>query len=130
MGLGVDDMLVTANYDDLKYAKIAIENLCATKPSIYQKFLNIIELTRRFNYGYEYMGSLLMDEDSSHFKPIAQDDYVLSVYHQEIDKLKNDPKFLEIKQLLKEYHPVSYANISKLALGENPIELAGPTVIH
>jgi hypothetical protein len=123
-------MLVTANYNELKDAKIAIENLCATKPSIYQKFLNIVELTRRLNYGYEYMGALIMDENSSQFKPIAQDDYVLSVYHQEIEELKKDQKFQELKQLLKEYQQVSYANISKLALGRNPKELSGPTVIH
>ncbi|MEH7374484.1 MULTISPECIES: hypothetical protein [Bacillaceae] len=123
-------MLVSANYNELKDAKIAIVNLSATKPSIYDKLLNIIELTRQLNYGYEYMGSLLMDEDSSQFKPIAKDDYVLSVYHREIEKLKKDPKFFELKQLLKEYRQVSYANISKLVLGKNPRELVGPTVIH
>ncbi|MFC3886329.1 hypothetical protein ACFOU2_23710 [Bacillus songklensis] len=123
-------MLVSANYDDLKDAKIAIENLSETKPSIYHIFLNIIELTRQLNYGYQYMGALLMDEDPSEFKPIGPDDYVLSVYHQEIEKLKKDEKFPELKKLLKEYKQVSYANISKLALGEPPKELAGPTVIH
>ena len=123
-------MLVSANYDDLKDAKNAMDNLSATKPSIYQQFLNIIELTRQLNFGYEYMGALIMDEDSSQFKPTAQDNYVLSIYHQEIEKIKKDEKFNEIKQLLKEYQQVSYANISKLALGRNPKELTGPTVVH
>lgn len=123
-------MLVTPNIDDLKEAKIAIENLSETKPSIYHMFLHIIELTRRFNYGYQYMGALLMDEETREFEPLKQDDYVLSVYHHEIEKLKKDEKFPELKQLLKKYQQVSYANISKLALGEPPKGLTGPTVIH
>lgn len=123
-------MLVSANYEDLIDAKMAIEHLGETKPSIYHKFLNIIELTRKLNFGYQYMGSLLMDEDPSEFKPVGKDDYVLSVYQKEIEELKKDEKFSELKQLLKEYEQVSYANISKLALGNPPRELAGPTVIH
>jgi len=123
-------MLVSANYEDLLDAKMAIENLSETKPSIYHMFLNIIELTRQLNFGYQYMGALLMEEDPSEFKPVGQDDYVFSVYQEEIEKLKRDEKFSELKQLLKEYQQVSYANISKLALGKPPRELAGPTVIH
>lgn len=123
-------MLVSANYEDLIDAQMAIENLGETRPSIYQMFINIIELTRQLNYGYQYMGALLMDEDPSEFKPAGQDDYILSVYQQEIEKLKRNEKFCELKQLLKEYEQVSYTNISKLALGNPPKELAGPTVIH
>jgi hypothetical protein len=76
------------------------------------------------------MGSLIMDEDPSKFQPNAQDDYVLSVYQREIEKLKTDNRFFDLKHLLKTYKPVSYVNISKLALGENPRALVGPTVIH
>lgn len=123
-------MIVSSDYDDLKDAQIAIANLNATKSSIYQMFLNIIHLTHQLQYGYQYMGALLMDEDPSDFRPKLQDDYVLSIYHQEIEKLKADKRFPELKQLLNSYKQISYANISKLTLGENPIELVGPTVIH
>lgn len=123
-------MIVTSSFNELKDTQMAIENLNATKPSIYRKFLNIIKLTRQFQYGYQYMGSLIMDEDSSKFHPMSQDDYVLSVYHREIDKLKTDNKFFDLKQFLKTYKQVSYANISKLALGESPKALVGPTVIR
>jgi hypothetical protein len=54
----------------------------------------------------------------------------MSVYHREIEKLKTDEKFSELKQVLNKYKQVSYINISKLALGENPKELVGPTLIH
>lgn len=123
-------MLVSPDYDELKDAQMAIANLHTNKPSIYEKFLNIIHLTRQLQYGYQYMGALLMDEDPSEFQPQFQDDYVLSIYHNEIEKLKDDERFPEIKQLLNSYKQISYANISKLALGENPTTLVGTNVIH
>lgn len=71
-----------------------------------------------------------MDEDPGKFQPKFQDDYVLSIYHQEIEKLKADKRFPELKQLLHSYKHISYANISKLALGEKPAALIGPAVVH
>ena len=123
-------MVIATSYKELINAQMAIENFIETKPFIYEKFINIIKLTRQFQYGYQYMGSLIMDEDPSKFQPMSQDDYVLSIYQREIEKLKTDNRFLDLKQLLKTYKPVSYANISKLALGENPRALVGPTVVH
>lgn len=123
-------MVIATSYNELKNAQLAIENFNAAKPSIYQKFINIINLTRQFQFGYQYMGSLLMDEDPGKFQPQAQDGYVLSVYQGEIEKLKSDNKFQELKQLLIRYKQISYANISRLALGENPKALVGPTVIR
>jgi hypothetical protein len=123
-------MLTTSSYNQLKNAQIAIEKLNVTKPSIYRKFINIIKLTRQLQFGYQYMGSLIMDEDPVKFNPMFQDDYVLSVYFREIENLKTDKKFLDLKQLLKTYKQLSYANISKLALGENPTALVGPTLVR
>ena len=123
-------MVTASNYTQLKNAQIAIEKLQVTKPSIYKKFINIVKLTRQLHCGYQYMGSVIMDEDPSDFYPGSMDDYVLSVYQQEIEKLKTDDKFLELKHLLNKYKQISYANISKLALGENPQALVGPTLIH
>src|SRR5581483_8095547 len=113
-------MVVSSSFDELKNAQIAIANLNATKPSIYKEFLNIIHLTRQLQFGYQYMGSLLMDEDPDEFRPKLQDDYVLSIYHREIEKLKADERFPEIKELLNSYKQISYAKICKLILGENP----------
>lgn len=123
-------MVLSSSYNELKNAQIAIENFIATKPSIYQKFLNIIKLTRQFQYGYQYMGSLIMEEDDSKFRPSSQDEYVLSVYQTEIEKLKKDHKFFDLKELLNNYKKISYVNISKLVLGENPQALVGPVVIR
>ncbi|MDR9796844.1 hypothetical protein Q4O60_10270 [Aeribacillus pallidus] len=123
-------MIIDSSYNELKNAQTAIENLKATTPTIYRKFLNIVHLTRQLQYGYQYMGSLLMDEDPDRFQPKFQDDYVLSIYHQEIEKLKKDKRFPELKQLLQSYKHISYTNISKLALGEKPAALIGPAVVH
>ena len=123
-------MITGSNYTQLKDAQIAIEKLHVTKPSIYKKFINIVKLTRQLRCGYQYMGTVIMDENTSDFYPGSLDNYILSVYHREIEKLKTDEKFSELKQVLNKYKQVSYVNISKLALGENPKELVGPTLVH
>ncbi|WP_404321770.1 hypothetical protein LG298_14930 [Cytobacillus firmus] len=123
-------MLTTSSYDQLKNAQMAIGKLKDAKPSIYRKFINIIKLTRQLQFGYQYMGALIMDEDPGKFNSTSKDDYVLSVYYREIEKLKTDKKFLDLQQLLKTYKQLSYANISKLALGEKPEALVGPTIVR
>ena len=123
-------MVTESNYNQLENAKVAIEKLHLTKPDIYKKFINIIRLTRQLHCGYQYMGTVIMDEDPSDFYPRSLDDYVMSVYQREIEKLKTDERFTELKQVLNNYKQVSYVNISKLALGENPKELVGPILIH
>lgn len=123
-------MLIASSYDQLKNVQTAIESLHEIKPSIYSKFLNVIKLTRQMQFGYQYMGSLVMDEDPSDFVPNSQNDYVLSVYKREIEELKADNKFPDLKELLNTYKHVSYQNISKLALGENPKALVGPMLVR
>ena len=123
-------MVISNNLHELKHAQEAMEDFQATKPSIFQKFINMIQLTRQFQYGYQFMGSLIMDEDPIKYHPMSQDEYVLSVYLGEIERLKKDDQFLELKQLLRQYKNLSYFNISKLALGESPKALVGPIVVR
>lgn len=123
-------MVVAPCLNELLNIQQEIEKLNQTKPTLFQKFINVIQLTRQLQYGYQFMGALLMDEDPSNFYPVSQDDYVLSVYEHEIEKLKTDSRFQELKQLLTKYRELSYVNISKLALGTNPKLLVGPTLIR
>jgi hypothetical protein len=123
-------MLVTTSYNELLNAQTAIKSLYDSNPTILNKFLKVIKLTRQMQYGYQYMGKLIMDEDPSYSMPTSQDDYVLSVYQKEIEKLKADRHFYDLKELLSKYKLVSYKNISRLALGENPKMLVGPIVIR
>ncbi|WP_047986489.1 hypothetical protein [Ornithinibacillus californiensis] len=123
-------MLVTTSYNELLDVQTAIKNLNDSNPTIFNKFLKVIKLTRQMQYGYQYMGTLIMDEESDKSMPTSQDDYVLSVYQTEIEKLKADCHFYDLQELLSKYKLVSYKNISRLVLGENPKMLVGPIVIR
>ncbi|WP_026695879.1 hypothetical protein [Peribacillus kribbensis] len=123
-------MLSAASYSQLRDVQIAIEDFNNKKPSAFQQLLNIIHLTRQLQFKYQYMGSLLMDEDPGSSKPNLQNEYVLSVYKREIDQLKTDSIFADLKNLLQMYKEVSYANISRLAIGESPHALVGPILMR
>jgi len=119
-------MLTASSYQEVQTAKEAVEQFRRTKPVLFQKFLNVVQLTRQLQYGYQYMGALLMEEDADKFQPQAQADYVLAVYKREIEQLKADSKVEELKQFLAANRQVSYAHLSKLALGMKPEGLIGP----
>lgn len=111
-------------------AKSAIEELKATKPTLYKRFVHIIHLTRQMQFKFQYMGCLIMDEDPSKFRPKFLDDYVLIVYQNEIEKLKADNQVLELKQLLAVYKMVGYAKLCELVMGKNPEVLVGPAIVR
>ncbi|SEU05018.1 hypothetical protein SAMN05421676_11620 [Salinibacillus kushneri] len=123
-------MITSPSYKELLKAKKDIEELNSSKPAIHQKFLNVIKLTRQLQYGYQFLGCLIMDEDPGDFSPVSQDEYVLSVFEEQIENLKSDQSFNHLKSMLNDNKQVSYANICKLALGTSPTSLVGPTLVR
>src|SRR5699024_4755720 len=100
------------------------------KPVVYKKYAHIIHLTYQLQFKYQYMGSLIMDEDSTKHCPKVQDDYVLHVYQTETIKLKADDEVVNLKQLMAEYKQLGYAKLSDLVMGKNPEILVGPAVVR
>lgn len=123
-------MLVHSSIDNLLQAQEAIEKLKQKKPTRYQHFLNIIRLTRQLQFGFQYMGRLLMGEEPETSGGDSSEDYVLTVYKREINKFKANGTAEELHTLLDACKPLSYAAICKLMLGESPRTLVGPAVVR
>ncbi|MGP7818835.1 hypothetical protein [Niallia sp. 01092] len=123
-------MLVTSSFSELMNAKSEIDELKETMPIIYDNFLHVINLTRQLQFKFQYMGCLIMDEEPNEFLPNVQDDYVLALYQREIEKLKVESKFLDLKRLLADYEKIGYANLSALVMGKSPEVLVGPKVVR
>ena len=123
-------MLTTTSFSELVHAKKEINALKVKKPTVFKQFVHIIHLTRQMQFKFQYMGSLIMDEDPSAFRPIIKDDYVLTVYQQEIAKLKSNSKATALKQLLADHQSMGYATLSDLVLGVSPEVLVGPAVVR
>ncbi|API92012.1 hypothetical protein J32TS6_24510 [Virgibacillus pantothenticus] len=122
-------MIITSSYQELIDAKRAIAAFKATKPEEYRQFQRIIHLTRQLQFNFQYMGCLIMGEDSSKYRPQVNDDYILTVYNREVGKLKADPKAKDIKALLSAYKQIGYGKLCELILGKKPISLVGPAVV-
>ncbi|GAA0431784.1 MAG: hypothetical protein ACQEWU_18615 [Bacillota bacterium] len=122
-------MIITSSYQDLLHAKQAIAKFKEDKPAVYQRFVHVIQLTRQLQFNFQYMGCLIMDEDAKKFRPAVQDEYILNVYNTEIEKLKEDQRVNDLKQLLHAYKQIGYSNLSGLVLGKKPISLVGPKVV-
>ncbi|SHN22097.1 hypothetical protein [Gracilibacillus kekensis] len=109
-------MIVSTNVQELQNVQKAIERLQKERPAQFQQFKNIIELTRQLQYGFQYLGCLLMDESISEFQPKVEDSYVQSIFQREVNELKKAHAFDQVKELLATYKEVSYDHICKIVL--------------
>lgn len=123
-------MLTLASMDELQVAKERINKLQITYPSLYENVLHVVHLTRALHFKYQFLGSLLMDEDSGNCSPHFVQGSVLRLYKKEVQSLKNNEDFESFKQLFNDFKGMGYANICLLVLGSLPETLTGATIIQ
>lgn len=115
--------------DELKEAKKALGALEDSYPALFEKFVHVAGLTRSLQLKYQYMGCLVMDEDSEDCLPVIPYNSVLRLYKREVQTLKNDEHIDALKQLLGTFKQTGYAKISLLSLGRSPESLIGASSI-
>lgn len=118
-----------SSLDELKKAKKAIEQLKHTYPDLFDKVVHVTGLTRALQLKYQYMGCLIMEEDSADCLPNIPYSSVLRLYKKEVQILKNDEHIDALKQLFISFKETGYAKISLLALGRSPESLVGASSI-
>ena len=123
-------MITLSSIDELKATKSALEKLKGDYPSLFEKLLDTVNLTRAIQFKYHYMGCLIMDEDPGQYKPNFVYGSVLRLYKKELQKLKDDSDFQVLKQTFSEFRNTGYAKISLLVLGMTPESLLGPSSIR
>ncbi|GAB3045039.1 hypothetical protein [Virgibacillus ainsalahensis] len=123
-------MVITTSLSELTAANEEINQLQKAKPTLYEKLSELIQLTRQLQFKYQYMGCLLMDEDSDKFSPEVHVEYIIRLYRQEVEKLKADSTFDDLKGLLSNYRQVGYCNLCQLINGDTPENLVGPRVVY
>lgn len=122
-------MITISSSEQLVKAKKALDSSKSAHPLTFEKLIHIINLTRTLQFKYHYMGSLLMNEDSSQYYPSLVPASVLDLYQQEIQKFKDMPDSEEVLKLFAAYQSIGYAKLSLLVLGKSPESLLGALVI-
>ncbi|WP_050181788.1 hypothetical protein [Domibacillus robiginosus] len=115
--------------DELKEAKKALADLQDSYPILCEKFVHVAGLTRSLQLKYQYMGCLIMDENSDDCLPNIPYSSVLRLYKREVKMLKNDEHIGALKELFQSFKETGYAKISLLALGRSPESLIGASSI-
>lgn len=122
-------MITLSSINELNDTKVALEKLKKDYPDLFQKLLDMVFLTRAFQFKYNYLGCLIMNEDPGANTPKFANGSVLKVYKRELQKLKDDLDFPVLKQTFSEYKSTGYSKISQLVLGTAPESLVGATII-
>ncbi|RFU60443.1 hypothetical protein [Peribacillus glennii] len=123
-------MITLTSHNELKETKNAIENLKTSYPVLFEKLVDVVNLTRALQFKYQYMGCLIMDEDPNYYAPNFVQGSVLRLYKKEVQKLKEDLDSPVLKQTFHDFRDTGYANISLLILGMAPEALVGANIIQ
>ncbi|MFB5283239.1 MULTISPECIES: hypothetical protein [Peribacillus] len=122
-------MVTLSSVDELQTTEEALEKIKDSYPELFKKLLHVVGLTRAFQFKYQYMGCLIMDEDASEFTPEFVMPSVISLYKEEIQKLKDDQNIHILQKTFADYETIGYAKISMLVLGQSPESLLGASYI-
>ncbi|WP_026571645.1 MULTISPECIES: hypothetical protein [Sediminibacillus] len=117
-----------ASLSEIYQAKEDIEHLKQQKPELYEHLLHVVSLTRQLQIKYGYLGSLLMEETPK-YQPEFVRESVLSLYLEEVEKLKNRADINLVKDIIERHRQVSESKICLLLLGAKPELLQGSTIM-
>lgn len=122
-------MVTLSSVDELQTAEKEVENIKNSYPELFKKILHVVGLTRAFQFKYQYMGCLIMDENPNDYAPEFVMPSVISLYKAEIQKLKDDPSIQILRKTFANYESIGYAKVSMLVLGQSPESLIGASYI-
>ncbi|WP_375088010.1 hypothetical protein ACDZ29_14240 [Peribacillus sp. RS7] len=122
-------MITLSSVDELHETKAALEKIKYSYPKLFNKLLHVVALTRTFQFKYQFMGTLIMDENPNEYTPEFVMPSVIRLYIEEVQKLKDDPNIQVLLQTFSQNKNIGYAKISMLVLGKSPESLLGASSI-
>ncbi|CAN7546375.1 hypothetical protein [Rossellomorea sp. LjRoot5] len=121
--------MMVAGMNELHEAKKDVEALKQDYPELNDQLVHVTSLTRQLQLKYGYMGSLLRDKELPDYEPQFVRDSILSLYQDEVRKLKEHPNIVQLKDIMKKHRQISDSKLFLLILGAKPELLQGSTII-
>ncbi|MGE6753537.1 hypothetical protein ACQKFO_08790 [Rossellomorea sp. NPDC071047] len=118
-----------AGMNELHEAKKDVESLKQEYPELNEQLVHVVSLTRQLQLKYGYMGSLLRDKELPDYEPKFVRGSILSLYLEEVQKLKENPNIVQLKDIMKKHRQISDSKLFLLILGAKPELLQGSTII-
>lgn len=122
-------MITLSSVDELQATEATLEKIKYSYPELFDKLHHVVALTRALQFKYQFMGTLLMDENPNEYTPEFVMPSVIGLYIEEVQKLKDDPNIQVLLQTFSQNKIIGYAKISMLVLGKSPESLLGASCI-
>ncbi|MGE7906861.1 hypothetical protein ACQKNS_20935 [Peribacillus sp. NPDC094092] len=122
-------MITLSSVDELQATEEALEKIRYSYPELFIKLLHVVALTRALQFKYQFMGTLIMDENPNEYTPEFVMPSVIGLYKEEVQKLKDDPNIQVLLRTFSQIKNIGYAKISMLVLGKSPESLLGASYI-
>ncbi|PBB06604.1 MULTISPECIES: hypothetical protein [Salimicrobium] len=121
---------MVAGLNQLYKVKRDVDDLQRAYPDLGEQLVHVVSLTRQLQLKYGYMASLIKNEELPKYAPKFLRTSVLSLYQEEVQKLKEHPDIDELKQLLKKYENISDSTVFLMILGAKPELLQGSVIMN
>ncbi|MBM6638786.1 hypothetical protein [Staphylococcus xylosus] len=118
--------------EKLQQIKTNLSQLQVHSPELYLKLEYIASLTRQLSIHYKYLGLLMFSEDSyviQENRPSLIRDSVLSLYEQEVEKVKSNDSFNDFYGIIQKFQDIAYSQVFLIILGAEPSFVFQNTII-
>lgn len=118
--------------EKLQQIKTNLSQLQVHSPELYLKLEYIASLTRQLSIHYKYLGLLMFSEDAyviEENRPTLIRDSVLSLYEQEVEKVKNNEAFNDFCGMIQNFQNIAYSQVFLIILGAEPSFVFHNTII-
>lgn len=122
-------MVTFTSLHELEMTNKALEDLKKDYSDLFVKFLDIVNLTRAFQFKYHYLVALIMNQDPGEDKPNFVYGSVLRLYKREVQRLKEHTDFHVLEQFFAQNKNMDSTKICLLALGMTPDSLVGSSFL-
>lgn len=118
--------------EKLQQIKTNLSQLQVHSPELYLKLEYIASLTRQLSIHYKYLGLLMFSEDAyviQENRPTLIRDSVLSLYEQEVEKVKSNEAFNDFYGMIQNFQDIAYSQVFLIILGAEPSFVFHNTII-
>lgn len=118
--------------EKLQQIKTNLSQLQVHSPELYLKLEYIASLTRQLSIHYKYLGLLMFSEDAyviEENRPTLIRDSVLSLYEQEVEKVKSNDALNDFYGMIQNFQDIAYSQVFLIILGAEPSFVFHNTII-
>lgn len=120
-------MVISISISDVIQVQGELMQIQNEQPKLYQRLVELVQLTRQLSVDYQYFGKQLIGKSSHESAEVPY--HIIELYKREIDAFKENQESASVLEFFSANEGIGFRAICKLILGVKPEKLVGPEVL-